>query len=165
MKEFTGKTASDGVELDLTGKIAEGLNVMAGYSYNFMRYLETNENGNVEGVRLVGTTAHSANGTVFYTLQNGSLKGLKLGFSTFYTGKRNAGWNNSKVNEKEGVNRLIAVDPFTTFDFSAGYTYKNWSILGKVSNIGNAFNYYVHENYSVNPIPPRSFTGTLSYKF
>ncbi|WP_313368606.1 TonB-dependent receptor [Sphingobacterium mizutaii] len=165
MKEFTGKTASDGVELDLTGKLAEGLNVMAGYSYNFMRYLETNDNGNVEGVRLVGTTAHSANGTIFYTLQNGSLRGLKLGFSTFYTGKRNAGWNNTKLNEKDGVNRLIAVDPFTTFDFSAGYTYRNWSILGKVSNIGNAFNYYVHENYSVNPIPPRSFTGTLSYKF
>ena len=165
MKEFTGKTASDGVELDVTGKLAEGLNVMAGYSYNFMRYLETNDNGNVEGVRLVGTTAHSANGTIFYTLQNGSLRGLKLGFSTFYTGKRNAGWNNTKLNEKDGVNRLIAVDPFTTFDFSAGYTYRNWSILGKVSNIGNAFNYYVHENYSVNPIPPRSFTGTLSYKF
>jgi len=165
MKEFTGKSASDGVELDLTGKLAEGLNVMAGYSYNFMRFLETNDNGNVEGVRLVGTTAHSANGTLFYTLQNGSLRGLKLGFSTFYTGKRNAGWNNTKLNEKDGVNRLIAVDPFTTFDFSAGYTYRNWSILGKVSNIGNAFNYYVHENYSVNPIPPRSFTGTLSYKF
>lgn len=165
MKEFTGKTASDGVELDLTGRITEGLNIIAGYSYNFMRYLETNENGNVEGVRLVGTTAHTANGTVFYTLQHGNLKGLKLGFSTFYTGKRNAGWNNTKVNEREGVDRLIRVDPFTTFDFSAGYSYRNWSILAKVSNIGNAFNYYVHENYSVNPIPPRSFTGTLSYKF
>lgn len=165
MKEFTGKTASDGVELDLTGRITDGLNIIAGYSYNFMRYLETNENGNVEGVRLVGTTAHTANGTVFYTLQHGNLEGLKLGFSTFYTGKRNAGWNNTKVNEREGVDRLMPVDPFTTFDFSAGYSYRNWSILAKVSNIGNAFNYYVHENYSVNPIPPRSFTGTLSYKF
>jgi iron complex outermembrane receptor protein len=165
MKEFTGKTASDGIELDVSGKITEGLNILAGYSYNFMRYLETNDNGNVEDVRLVGTTAHTANGTIFYTLQNGSLKGLKLGFSTFYTGKRNAGWNNTKVNEREGVNRLIPVDPFTTFDFSAGYTYKNWSILGKIANIGNAFNYYVHENYSVNPIPPRNFTGTLSYRF
>jgi len=108
---------------------------------------------------------HTANGTIFYTLQNGSLKGLKLGLSTFYTGKRNAGWNNTKVNEREGVDRLIPIDPFTTFDFSAGYTYKNWSILGKIANIGNAFNYYVHENYSVNPIPPRNFTGTLSYRF
>ena len=165
MKEFTGKTASDGVELDVTGTLAPGLNVLAGYSYNFMRYLSTNENGAVEDVRLVGTTAHTANGTVFYTLQRGALKNLKLGASVYYTGQRNAGWNNTKVNVKEGVNRLIPVDGFTTFDFSAGYTYRQWSILAKLANIGNTFNYYVHENYSVNPIPPRSFMATLAYKF
>jgi iron complex outermembrane receptor protein len=26
-------------------------------------------------------------------------------------------------------------------------------------------NYYVHENYSINPIPPTQFVATLSYKF
>src|SRR5690606_40160203 len=55
MKEFTGKTASDGVELDLTGKLAEGLNVMAGYSYIFMRFLDIIDIGNVDGVSLYGT--------------------------------------------------------------------------------------------------------------
>jgi len=165
MKEFTGKTASDGLELDVTGTLAPGLNILAGYSYNFMRYLSTNETGSVEDVRLVGTTANTANGTVFYTLQNGALKNLKLGGSIYYTGQRNAGWNNTKVNVQDGVNRLIPVDGFTTFDFSAGYAYRQWSILAKLSNIGNTFNYYVHENYSVNPIPPRSFMATLAYKF
>ncbi|WP_286652341.1 TonB-dependent siderophore receptor [Sphingobacterium hotanense] len=165
MKEFTGKTASDGLDLDITGTIIDGLEVMGGYAYNFMRYLETNDNGSVEGVRLVGTTAHTGNASLFYTIQNGGAKGLKLGFSTYYTGKRNAGWNNTKINESKGEDRVIPIDPFTTFDFSAGYTYRNWSILGKISNISNEFNYYVHENYSVNPIPPRSFTTTLSYKF
>lgn len=165
MKEFSGKTASDGLEIDITGTIVDGLEIMGGYAYNFFRYLETNDNGPVEGVRSVGTTAHTANASLFYTFQQGGVKGLKLGFSTYYTGKRNAGWNNTKVNVADGLNRLIPVDPFTTFDFSAGYGYKNWSILGKISNIGNTFNYYVHENYSVNPIPPRSFTTTLSYRF
>lgn len=37
--------------------------------------------------------------------------------------------------------------------------------LGKLSYITNAFNYYIHENYSVNPIAPRSFMATLAYKF
>ena len=46
-----------------------------------------------------------------------------------------------------------------------GYTYKKVSIMGKVSNLTNELNYYVHENYSVNPIPPRMFTTTVSYKF
>ncbi|GAA4171146.1 TonB-dependent receptor [Sphingobacterium ginsenosidimutans] len=182
MKEFSGKTASEGLEAELTGTLLPGLNVTAGYSYNYMRYTHTspissytttagNEtkvveiSGSEENVRLVGTTAHTANGTVFYTFQQGTVKGLKLGFSSFYTGRRNAGWNNSKINVRDGLNRLISVSPFTTIDFSAGYTYKNWSILGKLSNITNAFNYYIHENYSVNPIPPRSFMATLSYKF
>lgn len=182
MKEFSGKTSSDGFELDITASLLPGLNLMAGYAYNNMRYTETSPitklttvvngtnkvtevSGNQEDVRLVGTTAHTANGTIFYTLQQGSLKGLKLGFSTFYTGTRNAGWNNSKIQVRDGINRLIKVDGFTTFDFSAGYNYRKWSLLGKFSNITNEFNYYIHENYSVNPIPPRSFSTTVSYRF
>ncbi|MDF2514780.1 MAG: TonB-dependent siderophore receptor [Sphingobacterium sp.] len=182
MKEFSGKSASDGLEIDITGTLLPGLNMIAGYSYNYMRYTKTNPistittvvegkskvtefSGNEENVRLVGTTAHAANGTVFYTIQNGTIKGLKLGFSAFYTGRRNAGWNNSKINVRDGLNRLISVSPFTTIDFSVGYYYKNWSILSKLSNITNTINYYIHENYSVNPIPPRSFMATVSYKF
>ncbi|MEI5983419.1 TonB-dependent receptor [Sphingobacterium sp. PU5-4] len=165
MKEFTGRSASDGVELDVAGELAKGLDVLAGYAYNYMRYLETNENGILEDMRLVGTTAHTANGTVFYTFQDGAAKGLKLGASVFYTGKRNAGWNTTKANQRDGLDRIIPIGAFTTFDFSAGYQYGKWNILAKVSNIGNTFNYYVHENYSVNPIPPRSFTTTLSYRF
>ena len=179
MKEFTGKTASNGIELDLNGNLLPGLNIIAGYAYNFMRYTETLDiikyknaqgadtetSGSVEGDRLVGTTAHTANATLFYTLQKGSLKGLKFGASAFYTGKRNAGWNNTKINERDGINRLIAVDPFSTFDFSVGYSAKKFSILAKMANITDELSYYIHENYSVNPIPPRNFTTTLSYKF
>lgn len=131
-----------------------------------MRYTSTLPNtGSVEGVRLVGTTANTANATVFYTIQNGSLRNLKLGASVFYTGKRNAGWNNTKANVAADVDRLIPVGAFTTFDFSLGYSIGKLSLLAKVANIGNVFNYYVHENYSVNPIPPRNFMTTLSYKF
>ena len=179
MKEFTGKTSSDGIELDVNGNILPGLNFLAGYAYNFMRYTETlgiikykdsagkdaETSGSAEGVRLVGTTAHTGNATLFYSIQNGSLKGLKIGASAFYTGKRNAGWNNSKINERDGVNRLIAVDPFTTFDISLGYSAKRFSILAKMANVTDELSYFIHENYSVNPIPPRNFTTTLSYKF
>ncbi len=164
-KEFTGETASDGVELDVTGEVVKGLNIMAGYAYNYMRYLSTLSTGNAENVRLVGTTAHTGNATAFYTVQSGALQRLKIGASVFYTGKRNAGWNNTKVNIADGVDRLISVDPFTTFDLSAGYSIGRVSLLAKVANITNEFNYYIHENYSVNPIPPRNFMTTLSYKF
>lgn len=187
MKEFSGKTASDGVELDITGHLLPGLDIMAGYAYNFMRYTETlpisryktmvpdgkggmvekdvETSGSEEGVRLVGTTAHTGNATAFYTIQSGAVKGLKFGISAFYTGKRNAGWNNSKINIEKGEDRLIPVDPFTTIDVSLGYSIGKWSLLAKMANVTNELNYFVHENYSVNPIPPRNFMTTLSCKF
>ena len=121
--------------------------------------------GSEEGVRLVGTTAHTGNATAFYTIQKGVVRGLKFGISAFYTGKRNAGWNNSKINVENGETRLIPVDPFTTIDVSMGYSIGRLSLLAKMANVTDELNYFVHENYSVNPIPPRNFMTTLSYKF
>lgn len=177
LKEFTGKTASDGLEIDIAGTIVEGLNFIAGYSYNYMRYTSTSDtrvyvdpktkketiiSGIVEGERLVGTTKNTANGSLFYTIGSGDLKGLKLGASAFYTGDRNGGRNTTKANTSTGI---IPIKGFTTLDFSAGYSWKKLSLLGKISNITNVLNYYIHENYSVNPIPPRQFVTTLAYKF
>lgn len=184
LKEFTGKTQSDGIELDITATIVEGLNFIAGYSYNYMRYTETLDKtallkpdgspvldgsgnptfagGIEEGERLVGTTKNTANGTLFYTVQNGTLRGLKLGASAFYTGDRNGGRNTNKLGTSSGV---IPLNGFTTFDLSAGYAFKRFSILGKLSNITDEINYFVHENYSVNPINPRQFMATVAYKF
>ncbi|QMU27720.1 TonB-dependent receptor [Adhaeribacter radiodurans] len=175
IKELTGQTTSDGAELDLSGNITQGLNFLAGYSYNFMRYTKTSsENGSyLEGERLVSNPAHTANATLFYTLQNTALKGLKVGVSGFYTGERNAGWNTQHVVTRNPDNtvtrtlnkRLVPVTSFTTLDLSLGYNIKQFTILGKISNITNELNYYVHENYSVNPIPPRQFVTTVSFRF
>ncbi|ARS39400.1 TonB-dependent siderophore receptor [Sphingobacteriaceae bacterium GW460-11-11-14-LB5] len=162
-KQLNGQTTSDGLELDVNGNLAKGLNFLLGYSYNFMRYTNTADvTGMIEDVRLVGTTKNTANATLFYTFQDGAVKGLKLGASAFYTGKRNGGWNDAK---NAPTLRLIPLSAFTTLDFSAGYNWKKFSLLAKVSNITNELNYFVHENYSVNPIAPRQFVTTLSYRF
>ncbi|MDF3077129.1 MAG: TonB-dependent receptor [Sphingobacteriaceae bacterium] len=166
VKEFSGQTTSDGIETDITGNIAKGLNFLAGYSYNFMRYTQTpgGTGSYIVGERLVNNPAHTANAALFYTVPSSKLKGLKLGASAVYTGERNAGWNNT-VGQSQKYNRLIPVSGFTTVDVSAGYAFGKFTVLGKLSNITNTLNYYVHENYSVNPIPPRQFITTLSYKF
>jgi iron complex outermembrane receptor protein len=112
-----------------------------------MRYKKTPESigSYIEGERLVNTPQHTANGSVFYTFNTLALKGLKVGASIFYTGDRYGGWNKQLVQTQQ-YSRLIHVDGFTTIDISAGYTIKNVSLLAKVSNITNTFNYYVHEN-------------------
>lgn len=166
LKELTGQTTSDGVEVDITAHPVKGLDIIAGYSYNYMRYTKTeNKKGNyVEGERLVNNPAHTANASIFYTFGSSRIKGFKVGANAVYIGKRNSGWNN-QIEQTQNYSRLIPIDGFTTVDISAGYTWKNISLLAKVSNLGDAYNYYVHENYSVNPIAPRQFAATLSYKF
>jgi iron complex outermembrane receptor protein len=136
---------------------------ISGYSYNYFRYTKTLPTGITEGERIIGTTPHTANGTIFYTFNQGPVKGLKLGASGYYTGKRNMGFNTVKSGTSRGV--PVNVTDYGTFDFTAGYTIKKLSLLAKVSNITNEINYMVHENYSVNPIPPSMFSTTLAYKF
>ena len=166
LKELTGQTTSDGVEVDITATPVEGLSIIAGYSYNNMRYTETpdTKGSYVEGERLVSTPAHTANTSVFYTVQKGSLKGLRFGAATFYVGERFGGWNNT-IEQTQNYSRLIPVSAFTTLDISAGYSFKKVTLMAKVSNVTNTFNYYVHENYSINPIPPTQLVATASYRF
>jgi len=165
LKELTGQTTSDGVEVDLAAHPIPGMNIIAGYSYNYMRYTKTrNKTGNyVEGQRLVNSPAHTANTSIFYQLSQGRFSGLKLGATAVYIGDRVGGWNNT-IGQSQAYDRRIPVNGFITVDLSAGYTIKNITLLAKVSNITNTYNYYIHENYSINPIPPRQFVATLSYK-
>lgn len=166
IKELVGQTGSKGVEIDFAYNPASNLVINAGYSYNDMRYIKTpgTVGSFIVGERLVNTPQHTANGSVFYTFNNLALKGLKIGASVFYTGKRYAGWNNT-IGQSQNYSRLMPVDAFTTVDISAGYTYKRLSLLAKLSNITNTFNYIVHENYSVNPIAPRQVVATVAYRF
>lgn len=165
-KQLTGETTSDGVEVDFIAFPVQGLKITSGYAWNYMRYTNTPDvKGNyVEGERLVNAPEHTANLSAFYTFQKGTLNKLKLGIGAFYTGARVGGWNNTK-DQAQNYDRRIPVEGFVTLDASAGYTFGHFSALLKVSNITNTFNYYVHENYSVNPIPPTQLVGTLAYKF
>jgi iron complex outermembrane receptor protein len=172
VKVLSGETKSKGIEIDITARPIEGLNINAGYSYNDMRYTKTSgTNGSfIVGDRLVRTPANTANLSFFYTLPNGKLKGLSFGAIGNYIGKRVGGWNNqvvvnpttfaTSINDRE-----IPLNDYTTIDFSIGYDWKKFSLLCKLSNITNELNYTVHENYSVNPIAPRQVLTSLRYKF
>lgn len=169
VKVLSGSTKSKGIEIDIIAKPVEGLNIMAGYSYNDMRYTKTSglKGSFIEGDRLVRTPANTANFSLFYKLPTGALKGLSIGTMANYTGKRLGGWNNQYDSKMpNGIwDREIPVEAYTTIDVSAGYEWKQFSILCKLSNITNELNYTVHENYSMNPIAPRQVMTSLKYKF
>jgi iron complex outermembrane receptor protein len=165
IKILSGQVTSDGVELDLAGQPLQELTILAGYSHNHMRFTKTDSTkGNfIQGEKLVNNPANTANGSIFYTFSNHGLKGFKLGATAIYIGRR-LGGNNNTVGQVQST-RLIPVDGYATVDLSAGYIHKRISVMAKVSNVTNTLNYYVHENYSINPIPPRQFVATVAYKF
>ncbi|PXY46527.1 TonB-dependent siderophore receptor [Flavobacterium hydrophilum] len=171
IKVMSGETKSKGVEVDITARPLDGLSVIAGYSYNDMRYTKTSgKNGSfIEGDRVARTPQNTANLSFFYTLPSGILKGVSVGAIGNYIGKRIGGWNNQYNTDltkyPDGIwYREIPLEGYTTIDVSAGYNWKKISVLCKVSNITNELNYTVHENYSVNPIAPRQVMVSLKYK-
>ena len=165
IKVLSGQTKSDGVELDVAAQPIAGLSVLAGYSYNNARYTKTDttKGGFIEGEKLVNNPSNTANASIFYIFNKGSLRGFRFGVTVLYIGDR-LGGNNNTVGQTQTYSRLIPVDGYTVIDVSAGYTYKKISVMAKLSNITNTLNYYVHENYSINPLSPRQFVATVSYK-
>lgn len=165
LKEFSGNMRSRGVELDITGNPTENLSIIGGFSYNNSVYIDTPEKGYVENQRLVRTPATTANASVFYKFTN-YVKGLKIGAGIYYIGDRIAGWNDSKSTNasRNNVSRMFDLKDYTTVSLSVGYEWNKFSIQGKVGNLFDVVNYNVHENYSVNPITPRNYYFTLTYK-
>ncbi|UOE36902.1 TonB-dependent siderophore receptor [Chryseobacterium oryzae] len=168
-KDFAGKMRSRGAELDITGNPTENLSIIGGVSYNNSVYLDTPDIfGYVENQRLVRTPATTANASVFYKFTK-FVPGLKLGAGVYYIGNRLAGWNDTKsgnnsLQKRNGVSRIFELEDYTTVSLSAGYDWKKFSIQAKVGNLFDVANYNVHENYSVNPIVPRNYYFTLTYR-
>ncbi len=169
VKALSGETTSKGIEFDITYFPIDDFKVLAGYSYNDMRYTKTTgaTGSFIEGDRLVRTPQHTANLSFFYTVPTGMFKNVSIGAIGNYIGDRLGGWNN-QVNPAYPNNvwdREIPVDGYTTIDVSLGYTWNDFTLLCKLSNITNELNYTLHENYSVNPIAPRQILTSLRYKF
>ncbi|MBG6186021.1 TonB-dependent siderophore receptor [Flavobacterium sp. CAN_S2] len=179
LKELVGGTKGKGIEIDVTAKPTLGLNIIAGYSFNETKISKSSGTSGslVVGDILARTPKHTANLSFFYKLPNGKLKGLTFGAIGNYIGDRTGGWNDRYVwTENKPVttpktytvtieDRDIPLEGYTTIDVSAGYEWKKFSILCKLSNVTNELNYTVHENYSVNPIAPRQVLTSLKYKF
>jgi iron complex outermembrane receptor protein len=161
VKELAGEVTSKGCELDITTKIWKGLAFIGGYSFNEARYTKSNIY-NI-GARLLYNPSNTANGSAYYSIENGKLKGVNVGVSALYFGKRLAG-RQTRLTVINDTYKPIPLPEYTQLDLSFGYTKNNVSFRIKVSNLLNALSYNVHDDNSVNPIAPRMFAGTLTLK-
>ena len=89
----TGEQSSNGIELDVVGKILPGWNVTASYSYIDAEISEDNTIS--VGNKLPGVPEHSASLWTNYEIQQGSLEGLGLDLGFNFIGDRQEDLDNS----------------------------------------------------------------------
>ncbi|GAB3573621.1 TonB-dependent siderophore receptor [Hymenobacter daeguensis] len=171
--ELAGQVTSKGVEVDVQSRPMNGISLIVGYSYNQTAY--TRSNIYEDGSRLRYNPAHTANASLYYSFgnifANSVLRGLNAGVTAYYVGDRLAGRNNRLVDPTTGkpwatadAFKLIALPNYMLFDASLGYSYERFSVRVKLANLLNKLSYNVHDDNSINPIAPRNFAATLTYK-
>ena len=167
-KELAGEVTSKGVELDVLSKQYQGWSFITGYSYNRTAY--TKSNIYKEGDLLRYNPNHTANLSAYYTVQSSPLRGLQAGLLAYYVGERQAGRNYRTLYDENGNQlpdnrQLIALPAYAQLDATIGYTWQSLTLRLKVANLLNELSYNVHDDNSVNPIAPRNYAATLTYKF
>ncbi|MEM9451787.1 MAG: TonB-dependent siderophore receptor [Cyanobacteria bacterium P01_E01_bin.6] len=73
----TGEQRSRGIELDVTGEILPGWNIITNYAFTDADITE--DNSGIEGNRIAGVPEHNFNLWTTYDIQTGPLKGLGFG--------------------------------------------------------------------------------------
>lgn len=162
IKELAGSVSSKGVEFDVTSKPLDGIQLMAGYSFNETKYTESNTY--IVGSRLLYNPQHTAHASAHYVFSNRSfLRGFSAGVMGYYIGKREAG-RLTRVRVANDTYKPMPLPDYFQFDATIGYIYKKISLQARITNIFNRLSYYVHDDNSVNPIAPTQFSATIAMK-
>jgi iron complex outermembrane receptor protein len=151
----TGEQRSRGMELDATGQILPGWNIIAAYAYTDAKV--TQDNDVPIGNRLFGTPKHSASLWTTYELQSSNLQGLGFGVGFNYVGDREGDLLNS-----------FEVESYFIPNAAIFYRRNNWRVGLNFRNLFNA-NYIeaVANNRADANIPGEPFTviGSFSVDF
>lgn len=146
-----GKVKSRGIELDITGEILPGWNVIASYSHNDAYVSE--DNNLPVGDRLVNAPRNSASLWTTYQIQSGNLKGLGFGGGVFFVGDREATLPNT-----------ITIPSFVRTDAAIFYRRDNYQIGLNFKNLLDT-RYYDSAGFLLSPGAPFTVLGTFSVKF
>ena len=147
----TGEQKSRGIELDVTGEILPGWNVIATYAYTDAFVSEDEDLP--EDDRLQGVPENSASLWTTYELQQGSLQGLGFGFGLYFVGDREIQLPNT-----------IQLDSYVRADAALFYRRNNYELALNFKNITDT-EYYSTQGFFVTPEAPFTVLGNVSVKF
>ncbi len=156
-----GEKRARGFEIDVRGKILEGLNIIANYAFTESVVNKSNVESIKVGTIVPGYSKHTANSWLNYTVSNGKLKGLGASVGgTFLAGRQTDTWST-------GLEKLP-----NYFKMDGGLSYET----GKLKFTANMFNilneylysgsYYSYLNaYYWQTEAPRNVRVGVTYKF
>ncbi|MEH2067026.1 MAG: TonB-dependent siderophore receptor [Nostoc sp.] len=152
---LTGEVKSRGIELDVSGEILPGLNVIAAYAYDDA--FVSSDNSTPVGNRFANAPRHTASLWTTYQLQRGDLKGLGFGLGVYYVGDRAGDLANTYL-----------IPSYLRFDSSIFYRRDNWRAQLNFRNLFDT-EYYLgspnSDRLGVIPGAPFSVVGTISVQF
>lgn len=154
-----GEVLSKGVEFECNANPFKGLNLRAGFAYNDSEILETKHEDSKE---LVGRRQAEAGASTTYNLwadykfQSQFLRNFGLGFGFNGT----SDYNTMIQYPKSGG---FTIPGETIFDATAYYENNKFRLGLKVNNLADKE--YFKGWSTISPQSPRTFLGTLTYKF
>jgi iron complex outermembrane recepter protein len=147
-----GEQQSKGIELDVSGKILPGWNIIASYAYTDTEV--TKDNSGNEGNQLDNVSPHSASLWTTYEVQDGGWKGFGLGGGLFF------------IDEREGdLENTFTLPSYVRTDAVIYYRRKNWQTQ---LNFKNLFDVDYYEGASFGSVfPGATFTvqGSFAVEF
>jgi iron complex outermembrane recepter protein len=167
-----GKVRSRGPEIDITGEILPGWNLLATWANTDIKVIETNPNGDdlgsgfFPGARLPGAVRNTGSVWSTYEIQDGDFQGLQFGGGVNLTGR--------KLGSYLFTNKPAITPGYATVDLMAGYSRKLGDMTVSAQlNINNLLDkqYYSdiqsfsslrsHVSYG----EPRTFMGQVSIQY
>lgn len=151
----TGEQKSRGIELDITGKILPGWNIIASYSYIDTEVTE--DNTIPVGNQLPGVPHHSASLWTNYEIQQGNLQGLGFGIGFNFVSNRQGDFDNS-----------FELGSYFLTNASISYRRNNWRAALNLKNLFDV-NYItgtpINRVRGIEPGEPFTVIGSISVEF
>jgi iron complex outermembrane recepter protein len=151
-----GEVRSRGIELDISGEILPGWNIIASSFINDAVVTKNNQDTNFPiDDTLVNAPRHGASLWTSYEIQAGDLQGLGFGVGVFFIGDR----------EAELPNDLV-LPSYVRADASIFYKRDSWRVGLNFKNISDTRYYESSQNSGlIYPGTPFTVLGTISVQF
>lgn len=155
-----GEQRSRGIELDITGEILPGWNIIAAYGYTDATVTQSNDFR--VGSRVPKVPEHKASLWTTYEFRQGNLQGLGLGLGLFYLAERPGG----DIPTPDFDDSFI-IPSYLRTDAAIYYKRDNWKAAINIKNLFGV-RYIESFNFGRNTIipgAPFTIVGSISFEF